>query len=152
MRLPATGQSAWQGLVSSTINLLTTSTLSSDESVKAPLPLPKLASLLAALRITLPEVVLESFESMIGVIGRLVIGSVMQELGDFDDEDDVDARRKELAVERIDLIVELVSMDKFAAILREDDVFARVSDPPFGLARLRLSDGHLFSSFLIPGI
>ena len=113
--------------MSSTINVLTSPSLSADESTKSPLSLPKLAPLLGALRITLPEAVLESFENMVNMIGRLVVGSVMQELGDFDEEDDTTASRKALAVERIELVIALVSTDKFAVILRQDDVFARVS-------------------------
>lgn len=63
---------------------------------------------------------------MLGVISRLVVGSVMQEMGDFEDEEEIEESRKESAVERVGLVVELVSLEKFAAVLREDDVFVRV--------------------------
>jgi len=61
---------------------------------------------------------------MVGVVSRLVVGSVMQEMGDFEE---MEERRKESAVERVGLVVELVSLEKFAVVLREDDVFVRVS-------------------------
>lgn len=122
----ATGAESWKLLSSSIIDAITATTPSSDESLMS-LPLPKLAPLLAALRITLPEVLVDSFELMIIHTSRSNIGSVCLDIGDLE-EAEVDEAGKQLTFERVSLLLELVSLEKFAAVLREDvDLFVSVS-------------------------
>ena len=81
----------------------------------------------------------------------------MQEMGDFEDEAEIEESRKESAVERVGLVVELVSLEKFAVVLREDDVFVRVSgsvhylefESRFSNSNSQLNKPFLFVSFPI---
>lgn len=126
LSLQVAGSESWSSIVSGTINLLTTPNLSG--SAKAPLPLPKLVPLLAALRSTLPEALIDSFQSMVAMVSRLTIGSVMQNI----DEDEAEAETQVL-IERIGFVTEMIASEPFAVVLREDDIFYNVSPVAFAL-------------------
>lgn len=129
------GGLAWSEIVSKTLGLLTstsqTNTSSSldDGNEKKAFPLAKLPSVLAALRTKLPEELEDSFVNLLGVVGRLTVGSLMQELGDWEEQEKQVESWEQVRADlknRAELVLELMALGSLGAVLREDEVFARV--------------------------
>ncbi|CED83880.1 Predicted E3 ubiquitin ligase [Phaffia rhodozyma] len=138
---PKAGELGWSEIVSNTLGLLTGPSGThaaeeeqrDDEENETLFPLAKLPSVLAALRTKLPAELEASFIHLLGVVGRLTVGSLIQEFGDWEEEtknggEEEKENQGAQLKNRTELVLELIALESLGAVLREDEIFARVVD------------------------